>query len=75
MAGVLPGAIAAAAIYLIYYLICIVSGYLSSPNFEFAALEPVVGVLLSISSGALLGSVIAAGIRLAGRKPADRQAP
>jgi hypothetical protein len=73
-AGMLPGAIAATATYLIYYLIHIVLGFLNSPNFEIAALEPVVGVLLSIPSGALLGSVFAAAIRMAGRKRADRHA-
>jgi hypothetical protein len=75
MAGMLPGAIAAAVAYLIYYLFCIFSGYVRSPNFEVAALEPVVGVLLSIPSGAVLGSVIAAGIRVASRKHSDRYAP
>jgi hypothetical protein len=74
-AGMLTGAIAATATYLIYYLIQIVLGFVNSPNFEVAALEPVVGVLLSIPSGALLGSVIAAAIRIAGPKPADRHAP
>src|SRR5262245_42867460 len=74
-AGVLPGAIAAAAAYLIYYLFCIFSGYVSSPNFEVAALEPVVGVLLSIPSGAVLGSAIAAGIRVASRIHSDRYVP
>jgi len=71
MAGVLPGAITAAAVYLIYYLVCTVSGYLSSPNFEVAALEPVVGVLLSIPPGALLGSLLAAGIRVASGKRSE----
>jgi hypothetical protein len=74
-AGMLPGAIAATAAYLIYYLIQIVLGFLNSPNFEVAAFEPAVGVLLSIPSGALIGSVFAAAIRIAGREPGDRHTP
>jgi hypothetical protein len=59
MAGVLPGWIVGAAAYLIYVIL----GSAISPGFEVAHLEPVVGVLLSLTAGGLIGSAIAAGWR------------
>jgi hypothetical protein len=55
----LPGAMAGTATYLLY----LITALACSPGFEIAPWEPVIGVLLSLTLGALIGSVIAAGVR------------
>jgi hypothetical protein len=49
------------------YLLYVITALACSPGFEIAPLEPVVGVLLSLAFGALIGSVIAAGVRASSR--------
>ena len=59
LAGILPGATAGTVTYLVY----VITAISSSPGFEIAPWEPVIGALLSLTLGALIGSVIAAGVR------------
>ncbi len=55
----LPGAMAGTGTYLLY----VITAIACSPGFEIAPWEPVIGALLSLTLGALIGSVIAAGVR------------